>query len=184
MRFSFWEHSSSRLKRIMMILAFLFLSILVTLAGVLTPLSLGESQQLNEQLKQLQDSLKGNDVWHNALLIFQNNILICLIMFVPVLGLFFGFYVLYNTGLVIAAQSNVANVSATMSFLLLFLFPHTLLEFTAYSTALAESVWLPWRLIRHKEKRELVKAGLLILLCAAILLVAALVESVLITPFL
>jgi hypothetical protein len=72
-----------------------------------------------------------------------------------VAGPFFGCYVLYSTGVVIAAESISAGIHPMFSCLLLFIFPFTWLEFLAYSTAFAQSVWLTWRIIQHKGEESL-----------------------------
>jgi len=107
--------------------------------------------------------------------------MISLIMFVPIIGPIFGFYALYNTGVAIAAQSIGEGIHPLTVFLFLFIFPPTWLEFIAYSTAIAESFWLAWRIIKHKGKKEIVNACILISICAVMLLIAAIIEIALIT---
>jgi uncharacterized membrane protein SpoIIM required for sporulation len=181
--YGFWAGSPSRMKRILTILACFLFSIIITTAGVLTPLSPEDSKTKGEELKQLQDSLKGMSVWGGAASIFENNFIICLIMFVPVVGPLYGSYVLYNTGLYVAGESNMMNVSGIIVFFLLFILPFTWFEFIAYSTALASSVWLVWRIIQRRGTRELARTGMFIAICAGLLLLGALIEAYLIVSF-
>jgi hypothetical protein len=97
-----------------------------------------EADQINQQISDLRDNI-------SVQYIFGNNLLICLIMFIPAVGPIFGFYALYNTGAAIEAQiiaSSTTGISPLLAFFVLFLFPFTWLEFISYSTAFAESVWL------------------------------------------
>jgi uncharacterized membrane protein SpoIIM required for sporulation len=181
--FSFWKSTSSRSRRFLTILTFFALSIVITVAGVLTPLSLQESNDLGNQLKQTEEDVKKMDVLHGAVYFFSHNFLICLVMFVPIVGPLFGSYVFYNTGLVLSAETNVAaadntmHVSPLLVFFLLFLFPHTWLEFIAYSAALAASVWLTWRIIQRKIIGELSRTAIFIGICALLLFVAGILEA-------
>ncbi len=171
--FSFWKNSPPRIKRILTIIIFFLLSIVITAVGVLTPLSFEEADSMSKEVEQLRQNI-------SLQFIFGNNFMICLLMFVPIAGPIFGFYALYNTGVLIAADSIAHGLSPFTSFLLLFILPVAWLEFLAYSTAFAESVWLIWRVIHHNVRRELVNACILISICAVILLAAAIIEIALI----
>jgi hypothetical protein len=175
---SFWQ--TSKIKRMLIIIIFFFLSIIATLAGSLTPLRGEEISTKNNELEQLQANIKDMDVLHRAASIFQNNIVICLISFIPVAGPIFGYYTLYNTGVYIAAESLAHNLPPIMVLLFLFVFPFTWLEFLAYSTALCESFLLIWRIRKGKGKRELVNLGILISICAALLALAAVIEAIMV----
>jgi hypothetical protein len=174
--YSFWRNAPTKIKRILTIAAFFVLSIIVTVAGVLTPLSHEEASEIEKELEEIQENV-------NIQLIFGNNFMICLAMFVPVAGPILGSYVLYNTGVVIAATSVVEGLPSLLVFLFLFAFPFTWLEFLAYSAAFAESIWLTWRIIQRKGKKELVNACILISICAVMLLTAAIVEMAMISYF-
>jgi hypothetical protein len=120
------------------------------------------------------------DVLNRVGSIFQNNFAICLVSFIPVGGTIFGYYVLYNTGTYIAAESISNGLPPLVVILFLFIFPFTWLEFLAYSTALSESFLLIWRIIKGKGKKELVNTGILIAICAALLALGAVIEAFLI----
>lgn len=177
MALGFWRGLSSRTKRLYAIVLFFILAVIVTIAGTLTPLTPSEADSLNQELDQLRGSI-------SVQYIFGNNMMVCLLMFVPIIGPLFGLYVLYNTGVVIGAEAMASlHVSPVLVFLSLFILPFTWLEFISYSTACVASVWLTWRLIQHKGRRELVRTGSFIAICAVFLLIAAIVEYLLITGF-
>jgi uncharacterized membrane protein SpoIIM required for sporulation len=182
MALGFWNRSSSRMKRVMTILACFFFAILITCAGVLTPLSAADSNALNNELNDLRASLKRMSIWESAASIFENNFVICLIIFIPVAGPLFGSYALYNSGAAIAAESNSTESnpmhwSAIAVFFSSFILPHALLEFIAYSTALASSLWLTWRIVKRRGREEITRTGKFVLICAGLLLLAAFVEA-------
>ena len=169
MALNIWRRFSTRIKRILIIASFFILSIILTIAGTLTPLSPSEAQNIKQELDEMRENI-------SVQFIFGNNFLLCLSFFIPFVGPVFGCYVLYSTGVVIAADSVVAGVHPLLSLLLLFIFPFTWLEFLAYSTAFSQSVWLIWRIIQRKGKDELVNTCIVISICAVMLLVAAVIE--------
>lgn len=173
MRLSFWQTFPPRIKRIITVVAFFFLAIIITIAGTLTPLSHEDASSINDELEQLRPKV-------SVQYIFGNNFMLCLAMFVPIAGPIFGSYVLYNTGVVIAAQSIANDLPPLITFFTLLIFPYAWLEFFAYSTAFAESFWLIRRIIQRRSRREIVNACILISLCAVLLLVAAIIEIALI----
>jgi hypothetical protein len=96
--FDFWRNAPTKIKRILTIVAFFLLSVIITVAGALTPLSLKEASEIEKELEEMRGNI-------NIQLVFGNNFMICLAMFLPVAGPIFGSYVLYSTGVVIAAES-------------------------------------------------------------------------------
>lgn len=164
------------MKRILAIGGFFLLSLIVTVAGVLTPLTSEEAAEISKELEDMRESVSNAGAFRGTALIFGNNFMLCLLFFIPVVGPFFGCHVLYSTGIVIAADSISAGVHPILSFLLLFFFPFTWLEFLAYSAAFSQSVWLTWRTIQRKWRRELLNTCIMISICAVILLVAAVIE--------
>jgi O-antigen ligase len=103
-------------------------------------------------------------------------------MFIPFVGPIFGLWVMYNTGIAIAAETIAASpqVSPLLTFLMLFIFPFTWMEFISYSTGFAESVWLIRRGMQGRGRREIKNAATLIAIVAVILLFAAIIEVALI----
>ena len=171
-----WKNFPSKTKRILTILAFFLLSLVITIAGIFAPLSYDEANEIYQELEKTRQNI-------SVQLIFGNNFMICLIMFVPVVGPIFGGYALYNTGVGITAQSVIKRFPPLAAFFSLFIFPFAWFEFIAYSTALAESFWMIWRIFHRKIKKELVNVCILISICALMLLAAAIIEMALILYF-
>ena len=182
MAYNFWRNAPTKIKRILTIAAFFLLSIIITVAGILTPLGEEDANILGGQLDDTQQTIDNLPEMQQVSFIFGNNFMICLAGFVPIIGSAFECYVLYSTGVVISAYSTYKNVqtSPLLLFFLLFILPFTWLEFLAYSIAMTESFWLIWRIIQRKGKREIRNACILISICAVMLLVAAIIEAALI----
>jgi len=178
-----WRNFPPKVKRVLTVMLFLLLSIGVTATGVSAPLSREEASKMNEEFKEVQDYVLTADMFRGVTLIFGNNFVLCLSFFAPVVGVLFGFYVLYSTGVIIAAQSIVEGVNPYMAFTLLFIMPFAWLEFSAYSIAFAENVWLTWQIIKRDWRRELVNACVMVSLCALVLLAAAFIEMSMIKAF-
>ena len=178
MSLGFWKATSPRRKRIITIIITFIISFIITAAATLTPLEEQEAKEISDELNQTVDLMRQK----NLLLqfIFGNNFMITLIMFVPVFGPLFGGYVFYNTGALIGAVSGAQHFNPILGFFSLFLMPVAWLEFLAYATAIAESVWLIRRIIQRRGKHEIVNASKFISICAVILLVAAVIETALI----
>ena len=169
---------SSRNKRIITIAIFFILGIIATSIGAVQTLSQQEATDINNELDQLGSSV-------TVQYIFGNNLFICLLMFIPVFGWIFGFIALYNTGVVIAAQTMTSaahGVSPLLLFFTLFLFPFTWLEFISYSIGFAESFWLMLRGIQRLTdktisfKRELRNLSMLMTIVTLMLLAGAAIE--------
>ena len=176
----FWNERSSKTKRILTVLILFLFSLAVMVISVSIPMSTEEINSKSRDLGQLQANVKNMSLLERTRFIFSNNMLLCLIMFVPVAGPVFGVFVLYNTGAIIAAQSLANHVPPTLYLFLLFLFPFTWLEFIAYSTAFSESYWFVRRLFQHRGLRELKNLGILMIISAALLALGALIEASLI----
>jgi uncharacterized membrane protein SpoIIM required for sporulation len=184
----FWAHSSSRFKRFITILLCLVFCIVLTIAGTLTPLGAQEAKSLNDEVDQLRASAENMSLWQGTLSFFENNFFIDLIMFIPIAGQVYGSLSMYEEGLAFNAQSTSTNVNpmhwpATLIFLANFVSPHQLLEYIAYATAFAAGIWLFWRILKGEGKRELIRTGKFILICAVLLLAAAFIEEYLVLLF-
>jgi hypothetical protein len=174
---------SSRTKRILVIALFFILGIVVTSVGAVQTLSQKDATSINNDLNQLRNNI-------SVEYIFGNNLFICLLMFVPVVGWIFGFAALYNTGVVIAAESMAPSASGAPPLLLLFslfIFPFTWLEFISYSIGLSEGFWLILRAVQSRSdirvsfRRELGNLSKLITIVTLMLLAGAAIEYWLIT---
>jgi hypothetical protein len=161
-------------------------AILITVVGILVPMSTQQIANESNDLNKTQQQIQGMDLVHRTAAIFLNNFGICLLMFVPLVGIVLGSIVLFNTGSVLAAETATLNASnggafpPIVVFAFLFILPFTWLEFISYSTALSESLWLIRRGLQHEWKREIKNLGKLILITAALLAAGALIEAALI----
>jgi uncharacterized membrane protein SpoIIM required for sporulation len=176
-----WRNASLRRKRIYSMIAVFVFAMIITVIGSLVPMDAQEANQISDNLNQTVTTLGDEGVLTQF--IFGNNFIICLLMFIPVLGALFGFYALFNTGIAVSAIATAEGYPLTLVFLSLLLTPVFWLEFAAYSIAIAESVWLFRRILQGRSRgwRELKIAGFLVSICAVVLLVGAVVEVALIS---
>jgi hypothetical protein len=151
---------------------------IATSIGVLTPLSKTDADQKNQQVENLRNAASAQSI-------LENNLIICLMMFIPIFGPVFGLYALYNSGVYIEAQviATSLGVPPLLALLTEFLLPVIWLEFIAYSTAFAESFWLIRRSMQGLFKKEIKNAAILIAISALLLLVGAIIEIALIKAF-
>jgi hypothetical protein len=173
-----WDKSSSKRKRIFSALIFLVISILITSLGMLVPLNQEEAELINNNLNQTVNSLRleGGMVQF----IFGNNFMICLFMFIPIIGPLLGFFALFNTGIAINAISIAESYPPVLVFVALFITPIAWIEYAAYSTAISESVWLFKRILEKRGRKEFRITCIFIALCAILLLLGAIVETAII----
>lgn len=101
-------------------------------------------------------------------------------MFIPIVGPIFGVIAFVSTGYTIGAISQIQGIPPAVNIFLELLTPVFWIEFTAYSIAITESIWL-LRRIQQKRYRELKNTAILIGVCAGLLVVGAVVETWLIS---
>jgi len=179
MSLSIWRNASPRRKRIYSIIAVMIVAVIVTVIGSLVPVDAQQARQISDELNQTITTAtqSGSMVQY----IFGNNFLICLMMFIPIVGPLLGLYALFNTGTAVSAIATTQGVPAIFAFIVLVITPVFWLEFAAYSTAMAESVWLFRRLLQGRGLRELRNTSIFISICAVILVIGAIVETALIS---
>ncbi len=93
-----------------------------------------------------------------------------------------GLYIMYNTGVGLAAITTVQGYPVYIAVADLMINPIFWLEFISYSIAMAESIWLFRRLLQGRIK-ELQWAAVSILICAVLLIAGALIEAWQITGY-
>ena len=175
-----WTRASPRRKRILSTIFILIVAIAVTGLGTLVPIDQQEAKKISNDLNQTVTTL-GNE---GALVqyILGNNLLICLLMFIPIIGPLLGLYIMFNTGNVVGAIAAAGGYSPALALIALFITPVAWLEFAAYSTAMTESIWLFRRALQGRGFRELRKnTTMFIAICAVLLAVGAIVETALIS---
>lgn len=117
----------------------IFVAVFIVLSAILafsssTVLSASEAQSLSQGVTGIKDTVLG---------IYQNNVQICLLEFIPGFGTAFGAYASYDTGLAIAALAQStpnSGLSGPELFFILLLTPIFWIEFTCYSLAVEESI--------------------------------------------
>jgi len=176
---SVWSNASSRRKRIYSVIVVFVISVIVTLVGCFVPIDAELAVQINNELNQTVTNATQSGTLTPYIL--GNNFLICLVMFIPILGPVFGLYVLFSTGMAVGAVATVQNLPSIFIFIALMITPIFWLEFAAYSTAMAESVWLFRRLLQRRGLHELRNTSIFIAICAVLLAVGAVVETALIS---
>ncbi len=173
---SFWTNASTRRKRIYTFLFILVGAIVLTAIGASIPISHSSAQSIYDSLNQTVSQQKANGTVPQY--IFLNNFRICLIFFIPIVGPAFGVLSFASTGYYIGAEAQVLGFPPLIYVFAELLNPIFWIEFTAYSIAIAESIWL-FRRLRQKRYSELKTTAILIGVCAALLVVGAIVESML-----
>ncbi len=171
---SFWTKASPKMKRLYSLIFIFILSVVVTLAGTLVPLSAEDANTIYDQVNQT--LAENTDLASLTGAIFVNNFMLCLIMFIPVAGAVFGFFTLFSTGTAIGAISMVQDVPVLFQFLVLVITPIFWIEFISYSLGISESIWL-FRRLMQKKWRELKWAAMAIGATAGLLAIGAVVEA-------
>jgi hypothetical protein len=145
------------------------------------PVSEQEAEQISQNLNETVTAVTEQGIL--TPFIFGNNLLICLLMFVPIIGPLLGFIILYNTGTVVGAIAVSGGYPPALALIALFITPVAWIEFAAYSVAIAESIWLFRRFLQGWRVGilELRKNTTLFITIATVLLaLGAIVEAALI----
>lgn len=162
--------------RILLFLGSLVVELVILAAGVVTPLSRSEQLSLANETNTQFGSVPSLGPGQLLLFIFAHNLPIAFTDMVPVLGAFRFVLSLYSTGLatqVLLASRGLPSVFA----LVLFLFPYSIVELSAYAVAMGSGIMLivGWRRKRlRREFRVFILEGGIV---ALILLVAAIMET-------
>lgn len=167
----FLESKSDLKRRIFVIIIFFVVATVVTFSGTIaTNVDIHEAQRVKEELEG--EFQRMND----PRFILGNNLVHTLVMFTPVIGPVWGCFVLFNTGRIIALFSIAEGIPPILTFVLLLFSPILWLEFSVYSTAMAQSVMLLLHLVRRSGGREAIRTCVVIALCTIVLLISAFVE--------
>lgn len=111
--------------------------------------------------------------------IFLNNIKVATLEVIPVLGIFFFFLAIFDTGIEISSYS-VETHASLFTKLHFFILPATFIELSAYSIALVLNLYILTMMIAMKQRRDrvLINAAYFYGLMILILFIAALFETV------
>jgi len=172
------SNKKPRNKRLMAIALVFIASAVVMGLSTLTPMNRDDAEVIFSQLNQTVTSMKESGSVVQG--IFGNNLMITVMMFIPFIGPILGFYVFYNTGVVIGAAGIHHGFHPLIVFTSLWFTPIAWLEFAAYSTAIAASLWLTWRLFHGNFRHEIINTSKFLSLCTTILLIGAIIEALMI----
>jgi len=163
------------------LLTFLFiLGLLVISANVPVPRTLlASSYQAYKSLVELLD-LEGSPLDKAVYSVFTHNMYVMALMYIPFLGVLNAVQAIFSTGIVIKAVSIYESRRLWMLLLSTLLIPSTWLEILAYSIAVSEGTFMGIAFIRRAWRRELPYYVSFFLLSAALLLMAASLEVILI----
>lgn len=171
---TFWKTVSIKRKRAYSFVFILLLSVLVTVAGTLMPLSEEDAALLSDNVNTI---LSENDTFASLTsAIFVNNFVLCLLMFIPVFGAMFGVFVLFSTGVGIHALSIVQGLPVSVALLSLMITPIFWIEFVSYSLGMSESIW-SFRRFTQRRWAYIAWTALFIGITALLLAVGAIVEA-------
>ncbi|MEM2211170.1 MAG: stage II sporulation protein M [Nitrososphaerales archaeon] len=135
----------------------------------------GRNAPLND-VKEVEKMIKGLE--KTPLFIFHNNFLIALVTLIPFIGIPIHLFVQFNTGYAIGALTSSINLSNLFMIFLLIMNPVFILEYSAYTITLGESINLTTLSIKRAGFKSRLKNSFKILLIATILLfIGALIES-------
>lgn len=195
---SFWLNASPKMKRVYSVLFMLVMAVLALIIGFMVPVGPTEAQLINDQLNQTVTNGVANGTLTQD--IFMNNFLLCLAMFIPLVGAAMGLFILFSTGQAFRAvielqTASISGVTATPTptaaaaldpgtagLMLALIGVVFVLEFVAYSVGMAESIWLFRRITQNKRVGSEVKYLLIFIgLVALMLIVGAVVENYTIT---
>ena len=173
---SFWTKASTRRKRIYTAIFIFVVGFILVALGSVVPVSHSSAQTIVNQLNSTVHQNQASGTLPQY--IFLNNFRICLIEFIPIVGPIFGVISFVGTGCALGAESKVLGYPPLLYVSFEVLNPIFWLEFTAYSIAITESIWLFRRLTQNRYW-ELKNTAILIGVCAALLAIGAIVESML-----
>ncbi len=165
-------------QRILVFVIFIGIFSLSYLIGTQSKLSNDESQTF---LKEFQKVVKGID----AVGIFEHNASVALPMFIPGLGLVWGSFAAWSTGVAFEALVTTTPTLAKVPPLaLLYLSPFGIMELMAYSIGMSRSFLLILVIIRKKSlKIELRQTAIEIGIVVALLLAGGFIEYYMIQHF-
>jgi Stage II sporulation protein M len=169
------EPVARRIRKLRFALFFLSLAIFIAsfIFGSMAPLSQQEAQAIIEEFN---TQIGSNPT---AYQIFANNVMLCLLFFIPVFGTAFMAFVGYNTGVVLSALAlvNPQSGSAVALALTLFLFPWTWMEFASYSLASSSGLMVIMSAIGRRLRLEARRFIVALAIAAFLLIVGAIIEE-------
>ena len=112
----------------------------------------------------------------SILIIITNNVMISLLLFIPVIGVFFLAFVSHNSGIVLAAISQIEGFNPVDLFVASLLWPWSWFEIIAYGLAASQGVMLLIALFTRRFNQELRTLVIVSLISIALLSIGAIIE--------
>lgn len=163
-------------QRLLVMLGVLVVEIVIFVSGLLTPLSGADQQMLVNQTSSQFAPIQSATLQQQVVFIFSHNLLIALAETVPVFGAFLFVYSVQITGQI--TQAIVVSRSLPgLAGLILFVFPYSLVELSAYAIAVGSGVMLFWAGITKRLRRELKVFAIEVVVIVAVLFTAAAMEA-------
>jgi uncharacterized membrane protein SpoIIM required for sporulation/ribosomal protein L40E len=146
--------------------------------GTIIPISQSTINQISAQNSSLANAVATLSFTGRTLFIFFNNFRLGALEIVPALGWFIFGYSMYNTALAVEVLGIVSHLPGPLLSFTLLLQPHSWLELPAYAIATTQSFYLVSTIARRRMLRfEAARTGIVFLVVATELIVAALFES-------
>jgi uncharacterized membrane protein SpoIIM required for sporulation len=162
-------------KRITFLLVFMGILSVVFLIGSEIKPDEKEAKEFVEKFNELIDDIKEGDF---SLGIFFHNVKIAVPMFLPGVGVGWGFFAMFSTGLSVAALMVSDPMLAQMPPFTVLLTPFGLMEVVSYSLATSRSFLLLSKIVRRSLTKNDVRYTLMeVGMVVGLLLVAAFVEA-------
>jgi len=141
----------------------------------LTPMTGSEAKELLEQAKELiREKSTFIDIW-------VNNMAAALLTYIPFIGIGIAGYIIFQTGRLFGALAAESGISSIILILFAIITVYGLIEFVAYGAAFTEGALLSYSIVKRSVRSEIRWVLISIGIVAALLLVAALIETALIT---
>jgi hypothetical protein len=140
--------------------------------GSQTTISLEEAMRLIDDLR----AMIGPEP--SILTIITNNVMISLLLFIPVVGVYFLAFVSHNSGVVLAAIAQIEGFNTVDVFISSLLWPWSWFEIIAYGLAASQGIMLLIALLTRRLHHELRWFTIVGILCVALLSVGAIIEIV------
>jgi hypothetical protein len=112
----------------------------------------------------------------SILTIITNNVMISLLLFIPVIGVFFLAFVSHNSGIVLAAISQIEGFNPTDMFVASLLWPWSWFEIIAYGLAASQGVMLLIALLTRRFNQELRTLVIVGAISVALLSIGGIIE--------
>jgi hypothetical protein len=159
--------------RLIFVLIMFVIELAIFFTGTITPINHATQQALNQTASGLKNATSGQPPLTTMRVIFTNNLRVALIEMLPVVGALVFAASIFTTGQLLQVITMTTGVPGILYALLLFIFPYTIVELSAYALAVVSGSMLvvAWR--RKTLRREIrvflyeIVAVVLILLTAA-----------------